>query len=427
MGANTSKDVREAYVAFWKKVFDLDARAEFGVVGAGSVLRCGLLCFLTYWAPLALLRRKFRDPHHLRSAVAFGLFGATYRTVRVLISRLASQDNESLHRHSPVLAGWAAAGVTVAVDPSFLNSVFVVWWVVRALRTLKPVREHVEGTKFGPLAVMAFSSAVLAPAGLKAPEEHHVSYRRFLQGYFECSGTPLAKFQEPDPGLTIGETVGGGHLASWFARYCVAVTWSAFKLYAPLHLVWALFRLPNLTDPRVIAANTGRSVAFLSTYVCGLMAGLLAHSHLTGGSTPRWQIHLYTAFPTVSLLLERPNRQAELAAFCAAHAVNSIYNHFRLRGVLKPNNFVGALLLMVATGRIMGEAVSLCLFSLAHSFPQRSMPRRPVARCTCCLARRKAERAKSGLSTNLHTARQTPCSCTSKQNVRRRKRQILCI
>jgi hypothetical protein len=332
------------------------------------VIRCGALCFLTYFVPIALLRRKLRDPHHLRSAVAFGLFGATYRTVRVLVSRLASQEYETLHRHSPTLAGWAGAAVAAAVDPSFLSSVFVSWWVVRAARTLALVREHVEDTRFGPLVVMAVSTSVLAPAALRAPEEHHVSYRRFLQGFFECSGTPFEKFRCADPGLTIGETVGQGRLAAWFARYCAGVAWNAFKLYAPLHLVWALLRLPSRSDPRVVAANTARSVAFLSSYVCGLMALLLAHSHFVR-NPPRWQMYLWTPLPSIALLVERPNRQAELAFFCLAHALNSVYNHLRLRRVLSPNNLIGALLLMAATGRIMGEALVLPLFVSSFRVP----------------------------------------------------------
>ncbi len=57
--------------------------------------------------------------------------------------------------------------------------------------------------------------------------------------------------------------------------------------------------------------------------------------------------------PTLSLLFERPNRQAELAFFCLSHAINSLYNHARLAGWVSPNRFVGSILLMLATGRIM--------------------------------------------------------------------------
>jgi hypothetical protein len=75
----------------FKGLFKVMYRSEFGVVGAGSILRCGVLSFLTYFVPIALLRRKLRDGHHFRSAVAFGVFGAAYRTVRVVISRVYSQ------------------------------------------------------------------------------------------------------------------------------------------------------------------------------------------------------------------------------------------------------------------------------------------------------------------------------------------------
>ncbi len=188
MGTGASK-IREQYVEFWRR-FGIDARGEYGLVGAGSILRCGFLSFLTYFIPIALLKRKLRDPHHFRSAVAFGAFGASYRTFRVLISRLFSQEekNRVLHTEAPLIAGAAASLVALAIDKSFISSVFVSWWGVRALRTIPIFQKNIEQTQFGPLAVMALASSILCPAGLKAPEEHHVSYRKFLTDYFECSG-----------------------------------------------------------------------------------------------------------------------------------------------------------------------------------------------------------------------------------------------
>ncbi len=361
MGSVLSKQVTDAYVAFWRDAFHVDASSEFGIVGAGSVVRCGLLCFLTYWIPIALLRRKLRDRFHLRSAAAFGLFGALYRTVRVLVSRFASQtEHQWLHTHSPLLAGCVGAAGAVAVDPSFVSSVFVIWWGVRAARTLPVVHRLLEEPKYGPLAVMAVASGLLCPAGLKAPEEHHVSYRKFLEGFFEVSGSKMSEFQTPKPGLTIGQSVAGKkHLIAWYAAYCAGVAWACVKLYAPLHLVWALLRLPNKTYPRVIAANTARSVAFLTTYVCGLMACLLADSHCFLPNPPRWHVALWAPIPALALLVERQNRQSELAFFCLSHGLNSLYNRARLAGLLCPNNVVGALLLMVSTGRIMGKLVCL--------------------------------------------------------------------
>jgi hypothetical protein len=152
MGAGSSK-LREQYVAFWKR-HGLDARGEFGLVGAGSIFRCGVLSFLTYFVPIALLRRKLVDRHHLRSSVAFGLFGASYRMVRVIISRVFSQENRVLHTEAPLIAGALASMAALAVDSSFISSVFVCWWGVRALRSIPFLHQKIEQTKYGPLAVM---------------------------------------------------------------------------------------------------------------------------------------------------------------------------------------------------------------------------------------------------------------------------------
>lgn len=110
MGNGLSK-IRERYVDFWASL-GIDARAEYGVVGAGSIFRCGVLSFLCYFLPIALLRRKLADKHHFRSAVAFGAFGAAYRMIRVSISRVFSQVFERrklLFSFSPIFVGASSA------------------------------------------------------------------------------------------------------------------------------------------------------------------------------------------------------------------------------------------------------------------------------------------------------------------------------
>ena len=352
MGASFSKAVRNRWVDLWARV-GLDARGEFGIVGAGSILRCASLSFLVYFVPLALLRRRLRDPAHFRSAVAFGLFAGLYRSVRVLVARLVPQEHRQAHQAAPFVAGALGGLAAVLVDSSFLSSLFVVWWCVRALRS-SPWVQRVEAHPAGPVAVMCFASGLLSPAGLVAPREHHPSYFRFLVRFFECSGARFSDFHSPPAGLTIGQTVApDGRLFAWYARYVRSVVWESAKIYVPLHLVWAALRLPARTSLRVVLSNTARSIAFLSTYTCSMMAMLLADSHFFSASPPRWHLHLWTPLAGLAVLVERSNRQAELAFFCLAHAINSVYNHARLRGLVRPNNLIGTLLLMVASGRIM--------------------------------------------------------------------------
>lgn len=83
------------------------------------------------------------------------------------------------------------------------------------------------------------------------------------------------------------------------------------------------------------------------------MAMLFANSYFFAPSPPRWQVQLWGWISGLSVLLERPNRQAELAFFCSSHAINSLYNHAVRVGLVRPNQVVGVALLCVATGQIM--------------------------------------------------------------------------
>jgi hypothetical protein len=176
-----------------------------------------------------------------------------------------------------------------------------------------------------------------------------------LDAFFQVNGDKLEVFLAPGvPGRTVGQAlVGDRSILPWFARYVVNVALQCIRIYGPLHLVWAALRLPGKTPLSVIVANTARSTAFLTSYVSALMAMLLLHSHLVGGMPPRWQLHCWTWVAGFSVLLERSNRQAELAYFCAAHALNSVYNHAKRLNLVRPNNLIGVLLLSLATGQIM--------------------------------------------------------------------------
>jgi hypothetical protein len=167
---NALSRLSDAYARFWARSFGLSVDAEFGVVGAGSILRCAVLSFLAYWAPLALLRRKLRDPFHLRSALAFGAFSGTYRTVRLLVALHAAATNQpQLNRSAPFFAGAVGAMVGAYVDPSFLSSLFVLWWCMRAARTLPGVEEF-QDSKYGVAAVMCLAADQLAPVSVYSPQ-----------------------------------------------------------------------------------------------------------------------------------------------------------------------------------------------------------------------------------------------------------------
>jgi hypothetical protein len=342
-----------SYVSFWARL-GVRVDAEFGVVGAGSIFRCSVLSFLAYFVPLALVRRKLKDPHHLRAAMAFGGFSFTYRTVRLLIARYVPERNVDVHIQAPFIAGAAGAATCSVIDNSYVSSLFLIWWLFRSLRTLEAVNEF-QQSKWGPTILMCASAEFLAPPALFSLEDHHVSYQKFLAPFWTAAGDRYEQFSQPPKGVTIGTNLVGpnGSMVHWWMRYVYGVVAQTVKVYFPLHLVWGLFRLPAWTPPSVILSNTARSSAFLSAYVLSLQALLLANSSLAKGLPPRWQVHLWTWASGFSVLLERTNRQAELAFFCASHAVNSLYNHAKRRGIVRPNFALGMILGMFATGLIM--------------------------------------------------------------------------
>jgi hypothetical protein len=175
------------------------------------------------------------------------------------------------------------------------------------------------------------------------------------KSHFIVNGNAVHEFRKLPPGVTIAENVVGRDktILRWFVRYILNVGWQCVRVYGPLHLLWAAFRLPNRTPISVIAANTARSTAFLTSYVCSLQVMLMLNSYIVKGSPTRMQLHSWAWLSGLAVLLERSNRQSELAFFCASHACNSLFNHAKRLGWIAPSQFVGVVLGMIATGQIM--------------------------------------------------------------------------
>lgn len=352
MGAQLSKIASKWESDFWA-FFGLKPESEFGFVGVGSIVRCGVLSFLAYYVPLSLMRGR-ADPFVFRSAVAFSVFSFAYRSLRLLEARFVSQRNEFWHVHGPFVSGAAAALIAQAIDPTLLSSLFIVWWSIRALRTL-PLVDHFSHSRFGPAMVMMFAVDLLGPSALLSPEDHHPSYRSFITKFFGANGDDPKLFKGPygeGKSLANALTEKRGNIIKWLLGYFLGAFKESVRMYLPLHLLWAAFRLPARTDFSVIASNTLRSSVFLAAYTGSLMTFLLINSSLVRGVPARWHLHLWAWLGGLSVLIERQNRQAELAFYCLAHGVNALISRLKLRGYSLPRA-AQALLLMLATGQIM--------------------------------------------------------------------------
>ncbi len=91
----------------------------------------------------------------------------------------------------------------------------------------------------------------------------------------------MEAFRSPPPGVSVmRNVVRNRSLVKWIVRYVANVALQCVRMYAPLHLLWAAFRLPARTPISVIVSNTARSTLFLTTYVTSVRRETEVCSHL---------------------------------------------------------------------------------------------------------------------------------------------------
>ena len=313
-------------------------------------LRSAALGSLLYAAPFVLLKRSTLSSATLKSAAAFGVFAGVFRAIRNVLDDLRAgspRDSivEVLNEYSAGISGFIAAFALVATDNSFASSLFVIWCFLKSMSPL--VLPSIKSAPWMPLAITTLATTIALPAGYRKAELHHPSYSTFLHSWVHAAGVKLEHWNKVLPGKSLSHRV---HPDMSLARFMVTrIFTSTFimscKLYAPLYVLWSLPKFPHF-DVASTTVNFSRSVLFLASYVSCLWAGILIASLIRPGR------NLYGAgmyswlwIPSLCVLFERPRRQLDLGIYIMAHAVNSIYRGLKLRGDLRPNTFVGALLL----------------------------------------------------------------------------------
>ena len=326
--------------------------------------RQALVGFAGYAVPMAVLRKGRMTRLLLRSASAFAIFTGGYRLFRVLLrkwleyskrrpSKLLGPGLEGhVERFSPAIAASVASLCGNAVDPSYSSSFFVIWLFLRALRTLPfaPSSRVV-----APLAMVA-AVEVIVPAGFNDPSEMHASYQTFLES-FGC-GVDLNKMRNPGS-RSIGEAV---HSYATDAQFMLraqlpALAVRACSVYWPLHAVSAL--VSHVTGARrldlaALSENIVRSTAFLTGWVGTMWWAVMLHSRWLVARTGRGRVErrhtmLWAWLGGLYVLIEKPGRQAELATYCSAHALNSLLNRYS-RG---RHSVAGTLMLMAACAMLL--------------------------------------------------------------------------
>ena len=332
-----------------------------------AVARQTLVGFAGYVVPMALMKRGRVTRVLIRSAAAFATFTGGYRLIRLLLKRWISYSRKRpslllgpifeahLERFSPAIAAGLASLFGNAIDPSYSSSFFVIWLFLRAVRTLPMMPS---GRIVAPLTMIA-SVEVIVPAGFNSPEEMHPSYQNFLES-FAC-GVDLNKMRNPGS-KAIGDVVHeySSDLRFMFQHQYLAIAVKACSVYWPLHaLSYLVNRVTGSrsSDVANLAENILRSTAFLTGWVGTMWWAVMAHSRRLvaqngNGQVLRRHTMVWAWLGGLYVLIEKPGRQVELATYCSAHALNSLYNRY----ILKQHGeqrAVGTLMLMGACAMLL--------------------------------------------------------------------------
>ena len=134
------------------------------------------------------------------------------------------------------------------------------------------------------LVVMCGSASILLTAGYLTPEEHHPSYVKFLERFQSLNGASPALWRRQSPGTPLHKYVTRNENAFlWLMKTTKLCFEECLKIYFPLHLIVAGFKLPRLPKFSLFAENVMRSTLFLTTYDMFLMAALFLHSKILNG------------------------------------------------------------------------------------------------------------------------------------------------
>lgn len=304
-----------------------------------------------------------------RTAVAAGTFLGGYRLMAQLVfrdkalKRLVQQLGLS-DRQKQFVAGAFGAFLGLVIDDHFLGSLLVIWWCLRAVKCALPRSDG-----GAPVVFMSAAASVLAPAAFLFRDEHQKAYQSFMERM--TLGVPRPALLEQASPVTSTPSLHGWsrhvycdnlHAATGAhpTASCVRpvllyvaprILWIALKTYVPLYVAWSAFRLrlPN----RALVENVARSSVFLTGYTVTQYLGVMWFTSTVSPTITRLQHASFAWLSGLWLLLERKERRPELALYCVAQALNSLYLQSKKKGLVTHTpRWLKYLLLVVASGTL---------------------------------------------------------------------------
>ncbi len=126
----------------------------------------------------------------------------------------------------------------------------------------------------------------------------------------------------------------------------------SLKLYVPLYVAWSAFRL-RLPRARVFLENVGRSTVFLTGYTLTQYLTIMWYTASVSPNISRLQHASFAWLSGLWTLVERKERRPELALYCTAQALNSLYLQCKKKGwISRTPRLVSYLLLIVGSGTL---------------------------------------------------------------------------
>jgi hypothetical protein len=312
------------------------------------VVRGFLKGFASFFVPFALLKRSVNF-WLIRRAVALGIFVGGVRSADRIVKSLFGDELKQepswmqfIRKNRISLAAFLAAFGGLAVDGELQNSSIVTLWsLIRAVRTQMP------SSMLGPTALMCFSSGIIVPTYLFARDEMNKIYGHFI---LRQSDKSLQQLNKVASGVTsVCEFIHPGMSCPYHGVWYI---WSGFvrslRIYAPV------FGIAFILNPKrnVIHTlmNICRSSMFLSLYVAfAWLSGCVLNSFYQY-EYARWPLFFQLSVCGLATLVERPDRQAELASYCFTYALDCLYLGLVKRQYLVHSNRRNALLIALSLG-----------------------------------------------------------------------------
>ena len=319
--------------------------------------------FLLYFGPVTLLKRKLQG-QTARRAVALGCFVSVVRFVDTLLKELRAKKihtrfplslqniiEKGIEEYPRAIAGGCGAFAAGLFDPSLINSIFVLWCLIRGLKYQVPT------VKYGPVILMCVAASQIGLCWIRWPHLLDASYKRFLDNQSGkaasavCYAAGKPVFARDVCHINHGDLPCGKHALSYFYTSFLR----GVKLYAPIYGVFFLFAkkksIPNLVE------NLLRSSAFIMGY-CALpwtMFCIFYKWPFTSPDAPVSSLGLFMRLwvSGLSLAIERPSRQSELAGYVCTYVIDSVYRACITNNILKPNKAIGLMLLCLGASLLI--------------------------------------------------------------------------